>query len=378
MPKSLTFKDGRFKIMQIADAQEFPFVSPDTVRLIELALEAEKPDFVIFTGDQIYGIHPRLWGKDPEKTVGRVIEKLLSPVIKAGVPFAVTFGNHDAESGATVLSQAKLYSSFPGYVRGERRAEDDPGTFYIPVSGEDGREKFMLYAFDTHGSAYSKTKSGTTKKQLEWFVKTRDEAKKNVESAPPAIVFQHIPVPEYYNVIKEVKKGTKGAVEAFGSRKNRFFALPDEIISEGGFMKESPSVTGADTHEFDVLKEDGNVIAICAGHDHNNSFVSEYRGIKLIYTQGAGFHVYGPHLQRGVRLFVVDENAPEEITTYTRTWEGLTDEKPKERLLEELLSRTPSSVGQAKAYAKRLSPALAAGAAAAGGLVLIALKNKKR
>lgn len=47
--------DGKFKIMQITDIQEIPKVSPDTLKLINAALESEKPDLAVFTGDQIKG-----------------------------------------------------------------------------------------------------------------------------------------------------------------------------------------------------------------------------------------------------------------------------------------------------------------------------------
>ena len=48
-------KNKKFKIMQITDMQEIPAVSPDTMALLEAAVEAEKPDLVIYTGDQIKG-----------------------------------------------------------------------------------------------------------------------------------------------------------------------------------------------------------------------------------------------------------------------------------------------------------------------------------
>ena len=44
-------KNRKFKIMQITDIQEIPAVSPDTSALLEAAVEAEKPDLVIYTGD---------------------------------------------------------------------------------------------------------------------------------------------------------------------------------------------------------------------------------------------------------------------------------------------------------------------------------------
>lgn len=44
-------KNGKFKIMQITDIQEIYNVSPDTLKLLENAVEKEKPDLVIYTGE---------------------------------------------------------------------------------------------------------------------------------------------------------------------------------------------------------------------------------------------------------------------------------------------------------------------------------------
>ncbi len=365
------FNNGKFKIMQIADAQELPpGASPDTVRLIRMALAVEKPDLVIFTGDQIYGIYPKLWS---DRMVRRVLTELLDAVAGTGVPFAVTFGNHDEECGIANATQAEtIYAGFPGYVRGERRDDSDPGTFRIPLYGADDKVLFDIFAFDTHGSTVCGT-SGVNAGQLAWFEAQREAERASTGDAPPALVFQHIAIPEYYRVVNRVNKGTPGAVEAFGSRKNTFYALPDGLKAAGGFMKEAPSAAGAG--QFEVMQKDGGVLAIAVGHDHNNSFKARYEGIDLIYTQGAGFHVYGPHLKRGVRVFVLDEGNPAEYTTYTRTWEDLTNDRPRQFILEYIISNTPSSIAQAKALAIRKLPYAAAGI---GMIALIAGIRKKR
>lgn len=59
-------KDGLFKIMQITDMQEIPKVSPDTMALLDAAIEDEKPDLVVYTGDQIkgYGVSYKERGKN--------------------------------------------------------------------------------------------------------------------------------------------------------------------------------------------------------------------------------------------------------------------------------------------------------------------------
>lgn len=64
-------KDGLFKIMQITDMQEIPKVSPDTMALLDAAIEDEKPDLVVYTGDQIkgYGVSYKGKGKELENAV---------------------------------------------------------------------------------------------------------------------------------------------------------------------------------------------------------------------------------------------------------------------------------------------------------------------
>ena len=73
-------KDAPFKIMQITDMQEIPAVSPDTLELLNAALEAEKPDLVVYTGDQIkgYGVTYRGKGKELENAVSATVKKLLT------------------------------------------------------------------------------------------------------------------------------------------------------------------------------------------------------------------------------------------------------------------------------------------------------------
>ena len=47
-----------------------------------------------------------------EKTINRIME----PVVSRGIPFAVTFGNHDEQSGMTNDEQMEIYRNIPGCV----------------------------------------------------------------------------------------------------------------------------------------------------------------------------------------------------------------------------------------------------------------------
>ncbi len=104
--------NGKFKIMQITDIQEIPRISPDTIALIDRAVEEEKPDLVVLTGDQIkgYGMSYGKKGVSAKQEVFDVVSKLLEPITKRGIPYAVTFGNHDRQA-------CLIRSSLTRYIR---------------------------------------------------------------------------------------------------------------------------------------------------------------------------------------------------------------------------------------------------------------------
>ena len=107
-------EDGKFKIVQISDTHMVTGVGvckdaidatgknlpeseadPLTVKFIGKILDAEKPDLVILTGDQVH--HDT---SDSQTALFKVV----APVIERSIPFAAVFGNHDSE-GAYALSR---------------------------------------------------------------------------------------------------------------------------------------------------------------------------------------------------------------------------------------------------------------------------------
>lgn len=335
--------DHKFKIMQIADTQEIPAVSPDTLNLINNALDREKPDLVIFTGDQIKG-YSKKFKKDPA-IIESTIDILVEPIAKRNIPFMVTYGNHDAQCGVDNRGQYKFYAKYDNFISGDLRNSDDVGTADIQIySSTEDKPMFELYIIDSHGKA--KDGAGyapVDKKQIEWYVSRREQLKAENGDYLPSLVFQHIPVPEFFDVIKKVPKGTKGAVPAYGAHENEYFVLNDETIAEGEFMLESPASPDVNTGEFEAMSEKGDVLGIYVGHDHNNSFVVKYKGVDLGYTQGAGFNVYGPGENRGVRIFELDETAPREYKTYTATFKELCGTKIKTPVKEFIYKHAPTS-----------------------------------
>lgn len=358
---SLKFTKGKFKIMQIADVQEdFP-PSPDTIRLIDAAAEREKPDLVIFTGDQIQG-YSGCYKDDTYNKVRAVIGEYVAPLVKRGIPFTITFGNHDDDCVVSKGAQLELYGEHEGFVMGEARSKDDPATHFIKLKDSEGeKDIFALYLIDSNKKEPDGAYSPVKKEQIEWLEGVREK-----NGYLPALAFQHIPVPEFYNIIKKVPFWTKGAVEAYKSRKNTFWLLE----GDEGFMGETPAVPEINNGEFDSLKSHGDILGLFVGHDHNNSFVRKLEGVDLGYTQGAGFNTYGPGEKRGVRIFELDEGDLRKYKTYTVTAGELGVYKPSKPVKEFIYRNAPTSVDEVVTNLKRV--------AVAGAVIAAVVKLMKK
>ena len=123
--RNLEFTDGKFKIMQIADTQEIPAVSPDTIKLISAALDKEKPDLVVFTGDQIKGYSSFFMGEKGKAKVISTIKALIKPLEDRSIPFTMTFGNHDGEAALGNNEQFEIYKESPMFVYADPVSEND-------------------------------------------------------------------------------------------------------------------------------------------------------------------------------------------------------------------------------------------------------------
>ena len=217
-------EDGTFKIMQITDMQEIPAISKDTIALMERAVLEEQPDLVVYTGDQIkgYGVTYKEKGEELEREVAQTIGKLLEPVTKRGIPFAVTFGNHDSQVGISNQDQfCHIYKKLPNCIGEQAKGIDGGGTCAIPIEASDGsgRDVFELYLFDSGTDAREGGYEPFDPKIIAWYRKQREDLREKNGKYVPSIVFQHIPMREYYEVLKRVDRGEKGAVRAYRTHK---------------------------------------------------------------------------------------------------------------------------------------------------------------
>ena len=324
--------DGKFKIMQLADIQDNQALSDVVKAFVEKTILEERPDLIVLTGDNIYGTScANPWNS--EKAVRAVFE-MLEPL---GIPVAAVFGNHDDQANRySKEEQMAVYGEYQCNLsvdqddtlldeNGEIVDLEGCGTSNVPVRSSDGsRVAFNVWCLDS--GAYDQDIGGydhVRENQLKWMKQTAAAlAADNGGDPVPSFVFQHIIVPNVYEALKEVPLGTNGSIIHL----KKAYLLPD-AAAEGSVLNEPPACSEVDGGEVQTALEIGGVLALVCGHDHANSFQVPYpnaenKAFDIVNTQTCGVATYGLTELRGIRVFELDENAPDTYETRTITYVG--------------------------------------------------------
>ena len=356
----IKFNNGKLKVMQVSDLQDTKRTCVDTLRFMDSAISYVKPDLIIMTGDQLDVVG--MWGKGEKlsENISHAIKGLFSVFEKHSVPYVLTFGNHDPETGMPVSEQVKYYRELEHCICFDNinDGRPDAGTFSVPVLSSDAqRTALNFYLFDTHNTKVRGGFEGANSEQLEWYLRTSESLGK-----VPSLVFQHIPPDEIYELFTQVKKGTKGAQPAFRERRGNYYILNKNMIKFCEAYGEAPSTLTAESKEFETMRQQGDVFGIYFGHDHYNSFVGNVRGIDLGYCPGAGYNTYGLK-NRAVRVFEFDEENVRDYKTYIVDYADCCKKSETAPIRNFLYCHSPSSTNLAKRFAAKCIAILLAVAA---------------
>lgn len=314
--------NGKFKIMMINDTQDTDFTNPNLINLINKALDKENPDLVVFAGDNVADI---FIGAN-ETRVAKAIDNIIQPLAKRNIPFAVTFGNHDAETGvsnekqmADFMSYANCYANYTGAVT------PGVGTYNLPILSSNGsKTAFNVYMMDTHDKDSNGGFDGVHADQIAWYEQTSNALKSaNGGNVVPSLLFQHIPACEIYKLLKEVPPGTDGAIR----NGTKWYKLNENLCTGTGVLLEAPYPNSENRGQYTSWIKQGDIVGAFFGHDHVNSFMGTTEdGITMGYNGGSTFRAYGNGDQRSVRIFNISENDPANYETHLDTYADLTNE----------------------------------------------------
>ena len=308
-------QDGKFKIMMISDTQDTDKADQRMLNFINAALDQEKPDLVVFTGDNIAG----KWIGSTVEKVRIAIDKIIQPLVQRGIPFAVVFGNHDGESRVTTKEdQMAMFMAYDNCLAiDEGEALDGVGTYNLPILSSDGsRVAFNVYMMDSNDYDEKGNYDGVHQNQIDWYEQTSNALKAENGGEPvPSLLFQHIPVPQIYDLLTEVPFGMIGSVRGYGHRSTKWYVV-NEDKAEGN-VKEGPCCSYDDHGQYASWLRQSDIAGAYFGHDHTNNMVGKTDdGITLGYNAGCSFHLYGDGLNRSMRTFIIDEDDAWNYNTY--------------------------------------------------------------
>ena len=252
--------DHKFKIVQFTDVH-WVYNNPASdiagERMAEV-LDAEKPDLVVFTGDVVFAKPARL-----------ALDKALEATIERGIPFAITWGNHDDEHDMSRKELTDYVATKPNCLISSAKGIPGTANYTLNIGSSNGdATAAAIYIFDSNSYSTLNLIKGygwIRHEQVEWYRKASAAFTSSNNGTPlPALAFFHIPLPEFHEAVR------------------------NESTMLVGTRKETACSPAINTGLGAAMLECGDVMGVFVGHDHVNDYAAEWNGILLAYGRYSG------------------------------------------------------------------------------------------
>ena len=278
---TLRFKKGLFKIVQITDLHYKLGVkaSEQGLACVREMVQTEKPDLVVVTGDIIYSA-----------PADSTLSVALKTFAQLGVPFCMTFGNHDYDFKTPAVALYNQMQKTPNCVMSVLQGKNTD--YSLPILASNGkRTAAVLYCIDTHNKPAIGGIGGyqwISHNQITWYrQRSMVYKQKNGGKPVPSLAFLHIPLPEFNYATDNTQ------CPMYGSRLEKAY---------------SPSINSG---MFASIKEMGDIMGVFCGHDHDNDYAVSYFNVLLAHGRFSGGNTEYNHLTRGARVIVLKEGKRE-------------------------------------------------------------------
>jgi hypothetical protein len=278
-------RDTQFRILQLTDVHVVTPASciPNAFAVIEALISSLHPDLIVLTGDSVSA-----------ELNGASADVLVDFLDLFGIPYTLTFGNHDGEGGhdnedLTHIFASGVYSMFdhgPGSIHGFSNSA-------VNLVNSAGRVIYSLVMIDTNRHRdYPDGSSGydwvypDQGMWLEWFTKgIRAQQGQDVKTA----LFYHIPLLEMRDVQADM-----GRVDPAGAA-FAFREAIDPCVVNSSFWRKVKDI-GATTHMF-------------FGHDHRNLVNYKWQGVNWVYGLKTGSCSYYDRDRMGGTLITIGQDS---------------------------------------------------------------------
>jgi Icc-related predicted phosphoesterase len=293
LPKFKFHSDGKFKIVQFTDIHlkiEKQARCDSVLTIMTDVLKREKPDLVVLTGDIC-----------TSEKVKETWTAVSTPMVKAGIPWAVVFGNHDHEHQFTNRQLMDYIVTLPLSIS-QNGPENIHGSGNYPIEiygSKENKLQAVLYCMDSNDYTWDKKNKELGEydwirfDQIKWYRELSKSYTTNNNNNPlSAMAFFHIPLPE--------------------------FELVQKFKNTIGDREENVSSPAINSGMYNAFLESKDVMAVFCGHDHNNNFIGTLNNIALVYGCKTGKDAYGK-LDKGGRVIVLHEGERKFDTWITTT-----------------------------------------------------------
>ena len=276
----LPYKDD-FRVLQLSDIH---LGNKDNRQLhydfLSLTINDADADLIVIIGDTF---------TFADKTVAKELFAFLDGF---GVPWTITFGNHDEQCyfsidwltdtlnnyGSNCVFKDIQGDDIFGNANFAINLTDDSDTVAQVILLDSNRYNFGDY----WGYDYLKPS------QISWYRELVDYSTQASGAVVPSIVMMHIPIPEFADAWEAAQAGDPDAVLEFGS------------------LAENVCCPEYNTGFFDAVLGKESTKAIICGHDHTSNFRINYKGVYLVYGTNSTDRIYYSEESLGGMVITVD------------------------------------------------------------------------
>lgn len=266
--------------------------------LMKQLVDKVKPDWIVVTGDNVYGEFDKSGNSFIEFV--RVMESFKTP-------WSFVFGNHDGEVNVTynnITYEAGIgYKWQCDYIKNNTKyCLFTPGkpsmgysNYFVELVDKEDNPLWTFAMLDTHGCRDGETQ-GINDEQIEFYKNYINDTNSKYNKKIKNFIFYHIPSHQYRLAALKYYGDEKCFISSDGSKNER-----------GDFgQNQEPVCCFQDDKFWNTIKELDTTVAIFAGHDHINNSSIMYEGIRLTFGMKTGTYDY--HNQLGGTKITIKDN----------------------------------------------------------------------
>ena len=293
---------SNFKILQLTDIHMADKDDQDLhyAFLDKLISEADGPskdqiDFMVVTGDLF---------TFASKSTARKLFKFLDSY---DIPWSVVFGNHDEQTYFSVDWLSDYLNNFGSNCMFIDHKDDNvQGNCNFAINLKDGsniHDQLILmdsnrYYFGSYmGYDYFKDN------QIKWYEDLVDYTAQENGSVVNSLMFYHIPL---FEINDAYEKGT---------------VIYDGRNGNGDGKREDCCPPDVNSGFFDAIKAKGSTSAMFFGHDHINTFETDYENVKFCYGIKSTNRIYYDEDLLGYQTITIKDDHSLQIERVFHTYE---------------------------------------------------------